>query len=344
MEELSKTGRIRGLDALRFWCALWVIFGHFGFLPLIDGVDLTHAAGRVSRALYNNLISGQAAVIVFFVISGFCIHYPFRHRSTVPLVPFFARRYLRILIPVAIAIVLSRPAGVELRLLDQTVLWSLVCEEIYYAIYPVLLRLRLRFGWRRMIAVSYLASILIALTNLRAGNYPAFGPGLNWLLALPCWLLGCDLAESYQESPSGAVVRVPIVYWRFGAWVLSIFARALKFHSLATYPLTLNIFAFYVYFWLRQEICRAEKSQASWIERAGLFSYSMYLIHPAAHEVWRRWISIPSLGSGVDWLVHTAFILAMALIFYLVVEHPSHRFARRTYRWLAPRFRSASTE
>ena len=209
--------RIKGLDSLRFWCALWVVVGHFGFLPLIDGVDLTHAAGRVSRAVYDNLTSGPAAVIVFFVISGFCIHYPFRRAATVPLVPFFARRYLRILIPVAVAIGISRPVGVELRLLQKGVLWSLICEEIYYALYPLLLRLRMRFGWRRLIVFSYVVSVLIALTNLRAGDYPSYGPGANWLLGLPCWLLGCDLAESYSREPKKATDGVPIAWWRVGA-------------------------------------------------------------------------------------------------------------------------------
>ena len=123
--------------------------------PLIENVDLGHLPGRLSRALYNNAASGPAAVIVFFVISGFCIHFPFRRATSVtPLAPFYARRYLRILIPVAAAIFLSRPLGVNLGLLGGSILWSLICEEIYYGLYPWLLRLRNRFGWRRMIAVS----------------------------------------------------------------------------------------------------------------------------------------------------------------------------------------------
>ncbi|MDB4983560.1 MAG: acyltransferase 3 [Myxococcales bacterium] len=334
-EHLKADGRVAGLDALRVWCALWVVFGHLGFLPLTEGVDLTHLAGRISRLIYNNLTVGPAAVIVFFVISGFCIHYPFRRAKTIALSPFYARRYLRILIPVGAAILLSRPLGIQLRMFDKSVLWSLVCEEIYYAIYPLLLRLRLRFGWSRMIAVSYVASVILAMTNLPAGDYPSHGFQWNWVLGLPCWLLGCHLAESHVvgiKEPS----RIRIGWWRLGALFLSMLARGMRFHTPITYPLTLNVFAFYVYFWLREEMKNAEGSTPGWAERAGVFSYSIYLIHPTAHEVWNR-LALPSLGHGVDWILLMVFVLAASLIFYVFIERPSHRFARRAHRWLRNR-------
>jgi peptidoglycan/LPS O-acetylase OafA/YrhL len=324
--------RVRGLDALRFWCAAWVVFSHFGFLPLLGGIDLTHITGRLTRAVYANLISGPAAVIVFFVISGFCIHFPFRHETKVPLAPFYARRYLRILIPVFAAIALAYPVGVKINLFDRTVLWSLVCEEIYYGIYPLLLLLRARFGWRRLIAVSYIVSVGVALTNLPGGDYPSFGPQANWLLGLPCWLLGCDLAESY--SPGTQKARRPAIgWWRVGAWILSMIASVLRFHSPITYPLTLNVLAFYIYFWLRAEIAHAEGQESGWFERAGVLSYSIYLVHPILSAIWAR-IAPHSLGAGVDWIVAMTFVFVASLVFFFLVERPSHRFARRTYNWL----------
>lgn len=326
------------MDSWRFWCALWVVFGHNGFMPLVDGVDLTHLAGRVSRAVYNNLTPGPAAVIVFFVISGFCIHYPFRRASSVPaLLPFYARRYLRILIPIAAAITISRPLGIQLDMLGPSILWSLLCEEIYYALYPWLLRLRNRYGWRRLIAASYVVSLALAVTNLKSGEYPAFGIQGNWLLGLPCWLLGCDLAESYAELAALPRPRLWIGWWRLGAVGLSMIASVLRFHSRITYPVTLNLFAFYVYFWLRNELVAAKESTpVSWAERAGVFSYSLYITHPAAHTIWER-LAVPSLGSGVSWLVATTFVVAFAYGFYLVIERPSHQFARYAYRWLQER-------
>ena len=113
-------------------------------------------------------------------------------------------------------------------------------------------------------------------------------------------------------------------------------ASVLRFHSPIAYPLTLNLFAFYVYFWLRNELKVASDAPVSWPERAGVFSYSLYLIHLAAHAAWLK-LAVPSLGSGVSWIVMMLFIVAFALGFYVVVERPSHRFARRVYGWLQQR-------
>ncbi len=339
-EGRTRGARVPGLDGLRFWCALWVVFGHLGFLPLVDGADTTHLAGRISRLIYNNLTPGPAAVIVFFVISGFCIHFPYRKAETVPLVPFFVRRYLRILIPVVVAIGLSRRIGVELKLFDKSVLWSLVCEEVYYAAYPLLLRLRLRFGWSRLIAVSYGASVLIGLHTMRGGDYPSFGTfgvPMNVALGLPCWLLGCKLAESYE--PSDSLSKFGIKWWRAVALISAMLASMARFHSPITYPLTLNVFAFYAYFWLREEIRNSRGLQPGFFARAGAFSYSIYLIHPLAPAGLDA-LALPSLGKGVDWIVLISFILAASFAFYLAVERPSHLFARRAYVWL----RSRSTD
>lgn len=40
-------GRVRGLDTLRFFLAMWVLFGHLGFLPL----TFDKAARRLAQRL-----------------------------------------------------------------------------------------------------------------------------------------------------------------------------------------------------------------------------------------------------------------------------------------------------
>src|SRR4051812_28868708 len=99
--------RVRGLDTIRFVLALWVVIGHVGFLPL--KVETTNMVVKVLLGIYGNLFSGPAAVIVFFVISGFCIHYPFRHKKRLSLVPYFSRRHLRIWLPIIAAVIVARP-------------------------------------------------------------------------------------------------------------------------------------------------------------------------------------------------------------------------------------------
>ena len=95
----------------------------------------------------------RKADLLFFVISGFCIHYPYRAPNTFVLLPFLARRYLRIGIPLAAAVLLAHPFQVNLAIFHNSILWSLVAELIYYSLYPTLRRLKERFGWNKIIGV-----------------------------------------------------------------------------------------------------------------------------------------------------------------------------------------------
>ena len=93
---------------------------------------------------------GTPAVIVFFVISGFCIHLPYRGDGKMQVGRYYLRRYTRILIPVAAAVGIYRSVGQQFvfwgehSILWQSPLWSLLCEEIYYALYPLLRRCGVR--------------------------------------------------------------------------------------------------------------------------------------------------------------------------------------------------------
>jgi peptidoglycan/LPS O-acetylase OafA/YrhL len=181
----STIRHVAGLDSIRFICASWVLFGHLGFFPLTDSFDRATRVGYVVRGFFGNLFCGPAAVIVFFVISGFCIHYPYRDGRPLALKAYYSRRYVRIFVPMVAAIALGVPLRLHLEFLNDSILWSLLAEEIYYFLYPLaFVPLRRRAGWRPIIAVAYALSLLVALTNPYAGNYPwttfelALGPAV----------------------------------------------------------------------------------------------------------------------------------------------------------------------
>jgi peptidoglycan/LPS O-acetylase OafA/YrhL len=73
----ASTRRVNGLDSIRFLCALVVMLYH---LRLMDDVLHGQAHTGLTRAAMGifNAFNGPAAVIVFFLISGFCIHYPYK--------------------------------------------------------------------------------------------------------------------------------------------------------------------------------------------------------------------------------------------------------------------------
>ena len=62
--------RVEIIDVFRFFAALWVMLGHAGPFPLLEGVTKDHVSGLIVRGIYNNLFVGPPAVIVFFVISA----------------------------------------------------------------------------------------------------------------------------------------------------------------------------------------------------------------------------------------------------------------------------------
>lgn len=199
--------RIGGLDSIRFICALTVAINHFGALLPKEwfGAD-PGILGKIGWLLSAYTTNGPVGVIVFFVISGFCIHYPQATTQRVALPQYYCRRLIRICIPALVAIGVWHAVGLAIEWPDCDIFWSVVCEIIYYLGYPLLLLLRRRFGWGPMIALSYLAAYALLFGNLdlvkaARNGYAAFGV-FNWVLGLPCWLLGCWLAENFHRFPA----------------------------------------------------------------------------------------------------------------------------------------------
>ena len=346
----TRASRIEGLDSIRFICALWVFFSHCGGIPLVEGADPHHPAGWLIRGVYGAFYCGPAAVIVFFVVSGFCIHFPYRDGKTVPVLSFLARRYIRIGIPAAVAMGLAALVGMESLLLhrssfalsleslrkvndrDVAIIWSLVCELIYYTIYPVLFAARRRFGWKPVLAISYTAALGVILLRPNAGSYPDFGHFLNWTVGLPCWLLGCVVAESIDITPTRLVEAKRIWLLRFAVWGASMLALLLRFHSPIGYPWSLTAFGVLAAWWLVQEL-RYHQFTSPWrvFEWAGAWSYSIYLAHVLAIPILDRAglrLDFPMLGPNLNWVFRSVLILAFCWLFYLVVEKPSHLLAR----------------
>ena len=96
--------RIAGLDSIRFVCAMLVVFDHMGTLNFTRPHGL-HGIGKLLWTLQDHVMNGPAAVIVFFLISGFCIHFPCRGRGRqIHLPSYLSRRLLRISLPAVAAV------------------------------------------------------------------------------------------------------------------------------------------------------------------------------------------------------------------------------------------------
>jgi peptidoglycan/LPS O-acetylase OafA/YrhL len=238
---------------------------------------------------------------------------------------------LRILIPVLVAIPISWSVDVRLSLFEESILWSLVAELIYYCLYPGLRLAALAWSWRTLVIISFLGAFAVALTHPTALRYPSFGSGLNWALGLPCWLLGCVLAESIRNGKKPAISPSRIWMWRLALYAAGMICIALRFRNQAAigFPWTLNLFALVAVMWLRREIAFYQiHAPNRLLEWAGLWSYSLYLMHMPAKPFFEA-LQLPNLGYFFNWTILCLFVLAFCYAFYLIAERPSHEIARR---------------
>lgn len=330
----KEQGRYPILDALRIILAFWVTTGHLGVFPLFAGADPNTTVGRILIHGWSSLFWGVPAVICFFVISGFCIHLPHCHSVSFSISRYYVRRYIRILLPVGVIALAFHWSGVRSPILGREsilwkgVLWSLACEECYYAVYPLVRWFRLRQGWKPLLSGTFAVGIgaIFLFPNALDGSLP--GTLQIAVILYPVWLLGCFLAEESGHLP---VIdsAVEIWKWRFLAWFGSWLAEMIYFKGKFPLGLTLLSFGVLSFFWLQKEIAYCKHKQPPRILAwAGLWSYSLYLVHvPGARFFWR--LRLPTFGYIVDWCLYFAFVFALSYAFYLCVERPSHRLARK---------------
>lgn len=327
------SGHIRGVDSVRALAALSVVLAHIigPILPAILGRTPLAGTGFPDYAKY--IFTGHPAVIAFFVVSGFCIHYPYT-RKLLPILPFWAARWTRIMIPVLPAIIIAKIARLnDYNFWDGYILWSIVCELFYYMLYPFFLLLSRWVSWRMQFYLALLLSFAVAigLGSNQYGSAHIYGPLLNWIVGLPSWLVGCVLAESIskQQTQSNHCLISSVVLWRGLVGVVASILYWLTMNTQVGYYLTMNGFALLTYFWLQAEI-RSANGHPSMLENVGKWSFSMYLLHMPISILLNR-IFAPH-GSEYMQLLSLPLVLYGCYWFYKKVELPAHGYARQLYK------------
>ncbi|MBY3053603.1 MULTISPECIES: acyltransferase family protein [Rhizobium] len=306
MRSLPSSNRIEGLDTVRAVAALSVVFAHL-LGPSMPGI---------SRYIF----TGHPAVIAFFVVSGFCIHYPHRLRG-LQVAPFLAGRFIRIVPPATAAFILAQVMGMRAyNPIDGYILWSVVCEAVYYCLYPLILPISRRIGWPVLIAVSVIASygVAIGLGSDQYGNAMKYGPQLNWVVGLPAWLLGCYLAQNLDR------LKLPGSVW---GWRVATAASASALYWATTntgagFYLTMVPFSVLAGCWILAEIRTAtDRGPIRFLEKIGAACFSIYLVHAIAAAAVDLIVTAP--------MIVCALSLALVYPFYRWIEKPCHAAARR---------------
>ena len=320
-----------GVDSIRFVLAFIVLLSHSDLVYATVLKHSTNALLRFSGYYLANAFDGTSAVIAFFIISGFVIHYP--NKDGIPnLAEFWIRRFVRILVPLFVILIAGNFFGHP----EKTVTWSLFCELVYYALYPFLSMIGL--SWKNKFIISFFISgILICIlarnditafvhqtNNNYHGYYWQLQVPLTWIIGLPCWLLGVLMAGNIDRLKM--VSFKSIVFYRIFVFMISSFCCFAKFHLHISYILSMNIFALLLYKWIQTEIVyyKAHPPNQT-LEKMGRFSYSIYLCHPLAYLVLNLFI----INNIYTYPLIILSTIVISYCFYLCVEKPSHLIARK---------------
>ena len=250
------------------------------------------------------LTMGWAGVAVFFVVSGFCIHNSFARNPDWQ--DFAVRRFFRIYPPYVVALLLfalilpwtrighdffgiallgSHLALVQ-NLDDRSFFainpsfWSIAVEAQLYLIYPVMLLLVKRIGWRKTLlfigALEIGLRTVAGLTVFSTGDLPLFRflgmPFLYWF----SWAIGAAIADAHLLGHP-----LPFANHSWRAW--SVVAVASGFIK----PIAPYSFLFFAVLTATVIVHLLQKDEAparwpalrKWISNVGLWSFSIYLLH-----------------------------------------------------------------
>lgn len=211
----GRTGRLIELDALRGIAAVSVVLNHsVSIFPFIDSDTRAEGLTVVNALKYtplSALFAGFPAVMIFFVLSGLVLAFPFVQGRGNGYRPFIVKRILRLWPPYAAAVLLTflliaiiggsdvgglseffnekwdapitaSVIGAHLSLIGSfasdpynSALWSLVHEMRVSLVFPALFLAAVLLGWKRGLGLALLLSFVAVLlkSDTTAGNYLA---------------------------------------------------------------------------------------------------------------------------------------------------------------------------
>ncbi len=333
---------------------LWI-----GFRAVFQGTGQFNLLDRAEALLSIPVHFTGSAVMLFFVISGFCIHYPYAAgKRALQFKSYAVRRLLRIypayLVTVGFCLlveallqragaggaspltkVLSTAFMVQNygaqagQMVSNPALWSLPVEMEFYLLYPVFLcSFRCLGAGYTMAAVGLVSACALALT-LSGVTWTGANFALYWVI----WCGGAWLAEAVRQD------KLPL--WRWQLWLLvgvagfaGIYGRLVNL-PFAIQNMLWSVPYFFIVWW---GLSRRENSL--WLKNSrwriflflGTISYSLYLIHfPFFMLCGLGWAAF---FGGKPWsflvpLLFSALAVLPAYVLYKFVESPSHNLGRK---------------
>lgn len=365
----KEEGTFAAVDVLRGLSALAVAFFHVrvhlwvGYRAIQENPSAYSAFDRLVALATLPVTQMGYAVMLFFVLSGFCIHWA-QARSDAPALELgsYARRRLGRIVPAYVVTVLlcflieaavarlggpaPTSAGVGWaslflvqtyfcageQLISNPSLWSIPIELELYAVYPLALWLAAGRGFERPLAlsafVSAAAAVLYAvLPTERAWLVVATFPKY-WVI----WMSGAWLAERTRK---GQLPPFRALHGLAAGALLTLALLAERWQMPSPYRhFVWGAVSFLVLWYFLARPAWFALLPATLLRpfvTLGAISYSLYLLHFPLFYLLGT-VYVKSFGAKpANYLVSALFValaVAVAWVFHRLVEAPSHRWAR----------------
>jgi len=332
--------RLHGIDFLRGVAALSIVFHHVWYF-----------GSRQQNFLSINRF-GYVAVDLFFVISGFCLSWPYYSSPEKVFVPrkYGVARFWRIFPPYAAAFLIllvlgylfrhsgnpslqsvkfalpiSRRHIIEGFFLYCTVLatpfWTLVVEARWYVAFIFMLTLSRKVSIWLMIAICIILSVW--------HPNPFFGIG-KLEIYLPCFACGILCARIWanqhmvvyrQIAQYSPLALIPVLV--LAACILPDCYSKLRSTYAEVFPTALLFSVLLIVilrYWDRFS------AAGGWLQKLGLFSYSLYLVHEPCIQLIHSTVRTSGWSQFalcMFWYVGVVlFVVGLAYLFYLCFEKP----------------------
>jgi len=301
------------------------------------------------------------AILLFFLISGFCIHYPNTLSDSKPCWKiYFKRRFWRIYPTYLIAILLTsvisyfchiqwgdidwnferilRVATVSQnyppgngQFLTNPSLWTIPLEIEFYVLYPLAFFCILKFGFFTLLILSVGFSVLgIYLTKI----------GLHWvsftsLFLWPSWLLGAWIASLHRENKLSKLKILPVSSILILFLIIALASRLQKWEEWTQYAGWTGFYfaLFLIFLHFEKSISRRRENlffkSLAWL---GQISFSLYLIHFPLFKLFGFMHRSYFDEKPANFLISLAYLIPVCLlawIFYRLIELPIHKWSKR---------------
>jgi peptidoglycan/LPS O-acetylase OafA/YrhL len=361
------------IDFLRGLSAFGIVLYHVrvdlwvGWVAISTQPDSFSIFARAAALLSIPFPFLRPAVMLFFLVSGFCIHYSYAafSRSWEPK-SYSIRRFFRIYPPYLAAVVfgvliewiLSHYFNQEVssgakvlqtvfmlqnysadggQMYSNPALWSLPVEVELYLVYPLFYWLLRRWGIKwSMFSVGVVSIAALALLlgpNLQNYNNTQIGYGGHFAVYWIIWCAGALLAEWAK--------RDQLPKWQPWLWVVMAFTLILGITVtllkllVVIQELVWGGFYFTVMLWgLTQAdpLGFLSTRMRKIFSFLGLIAYSLYLLNypffRLCGEIWMNIFGTKPANFLIP-LCFSVLCIPLAYAFYVCVEAPSHKLARK---------------